>query len=375
MNQSSAKFILICLIPVFISLLLLGINLQDRAVQIQFAVLTLLSVFAFFGTIKFIPIVALLCLNRRLGGRDINKGTDNMVPESLGIVSGTIYLVCVIMFQPLFGSVLGEYNAALLGICFMMLLGFADDVLDLRWSIKIGLSFLAILPLLVSYSGSTFIAVPIPLRGLLGTSINLGLLYHVYMLFLAVFCTNSINILAGVNGLEAGQTIVIAGSLLLHAVIQFMIGVNTTTNLLSIFLTVPFISTTAGLLYYNWYPSQVFVGDTFTYQAGMTLAVVSILGHSSKTLMLFFIPQLINFAISLPQLFGFIPCPRHRLPKLNKETGKLECIKTNWNLLNLFLWIFGPMTEKQLCSAVLWFQVACNAGAFFIRYFVAEWFF
>lgn len=63
------------------------------------------------------------------------------------------------------------------------------------------------------------------------------------------------------------------------------------------------------------YPSKVFVGDTYTYFAGMTLAVVGILGHCSKTLMLFFIPQFINFIISLPQLFHIIPCPRHRLAK------------------------------------------------------------
>ena len=63
------------------------------------------------------------------------------------------------------------------------------------------------------------------------------------------------------------------------------------------------------------YPSEVFVGDTFCYFAGMTFAVVGILGHFSKTMMLFFIPQVINFIYSTPQLFHFIPCPRHRLPK------------------------------------------------------------
>jgi len=43
----------------------------------------------------------------------------------------------------------------------------------------------------------------------------------------------------------------------------------------------------------------------------MVFAVVGILGGFSKTMMLFFIPQLINFALSIPQLFGFIHCPRH----------------------------------------------------------------
>ena len=63
------------------------------------------------------------------------------------------------------------------------------------------------------------------------------------------------------------------------------------------------------------YPSSVFVGDTFCYFAGMTFAVVGILGHFSKTMLLFFIPQVVNFLYSLPQLFHIIPCPRHRLPR------------------------------------------------------------
>jgi UDP-N-acetylglucosamine--dolichyl-phosphate N-acetylglucosaminephosphotransferase len=39
------------------------------------------------------------------------------------------------------------------------------------------------------------------------------------------------------------------------------------------------------------YPSKVFVGDTFTYFAGMTIAVAGILGHFSETLLLFLVPQ------------------------------------------------------------------------------------
>ena len=63
------------------------------------------------------------------------------------------------------------------------------------------------------------------------------------------------------------------------------------------------------------YPSRVFVGDTFCYFAGMTFAVVGILGHFSKTMLLFFMPQVFNFLYSLPQLLHIIPCPRHRMPR------------------------------------------------------------
>ena len=50
------------------------------------------------------------------------------------------------------------------------------------------------------------------------------------------------------------------------------------------------------------FPSSVFVGDTFCYFAGMTFGVVAILGHFSKSLLLFFVPQLINFLYSIPQV-------------------------------------------------------------------------
>ncbi len=41
------------------------------------------------------------------------------------------------------------------------------------------------------------------------------------------------------------------------------------------------------------------------FNVGMTFAVTGILGHFSKTLLLFFIPQVINFLISFPQYNTF----------------------------------------------------------------------
>ena len=53
----------------------------------------------------------------------------------------------------------------------------------------------------------------------------------------------------------------------------FSISVKRFTDLLSIFVMLPFAAVTLGLLVYNWYPSRVFVGDTYTYFAGTTLAL------------------------------------------------------------------------------------------------------
>ena len=52
-----------------------------------------------------------------------------------------------------------------------------------------------------------------------------GLLYYLYMGMLAVFCTNAINILAGINGIEAGQSLVIAVSVIVFNIIELN-GIN-----------------------------------------------------------------------------------------------------------------------------------------------------
>lgn len=277
----------------------------------------------------------------------------------------------------------------------MLFLGFADDVLDIPWRVKLVLPTLASLPLLIAYSGGTGVVVPKPVRATLNfllektnlTSISLlqhvsvpsyvelGPLYKVYMILLVIFCANSINILAGVNGLEAGQTFVIACAVLFHNLHELG-GYSATVqsiadgHLFSVYLMLPLIATTLALLYFNWYPSQVFVGDTFTYFAGMTLAVAGILGHFSETLLVFFIPQIINFVYSLPQLFKLVPCPRHRLPRFEPETGLLHATP-NWNLVNLVLQVMGPCSELMLCVRLLVFQVVCCVFGFVARWLLA----
>lgn len=66
---------------------------------------------------------------------------------------------------------------ALLAICCMIFLGFADDVLNLRWRHKLLLPTMASLPLLMVYFtnfGNTVIVVPKPFRVLLGLHLDLG---------------------------------------------------------------------------------------------------------------------------------------------------------------------------------------------------------
>lgn len=344
-----------------------------------------LSAAGFFVTVKLIPVASRYVLRRNLFGYDINKkGTPQgliKIPESLGIVVGIVFLVLAILFQHFNftadSSWLVEYNAALASICFMILLGFVDDVLDVPWRVKLVLPSFAALPLLMAYAGHTTIVIPKPLIPYVGLEVlDLGWIYKLYMGLLVVFCTNSINIHAGINGLEVGQTVVIASAILIHNVMQ--IGASKDpeyqqAHAFSIYLVQPFLATSLALLCYNWYPSSVFVGDTYTYFAGMTMAVVGILGHFSETLLIFFAPQVLNFLLSLPQLAGLIPCPRHRLPKFDPNTGLLTGTNDG-TLVNFTLRLLGRMREESLCIVLLLLQAVACCFCFLLRWLLAGWY-
>lgn len=68
---------------------------------------------------------------------------------------------------------------------------------------------------------------------------------------LAVFCTNAINILAGINGVEVGQSVVIALSILLFNILELS-GPQSSQHIFSFYLILPFIAVSSALLKHNW---------------------------------------------------------------------------------------------------------------------------
>ncbi|KAF5304548.1 hypothetical protein FQA39_LY09599 [Lamprigera yunnana] len=223
-----------------------------------------MSVIAYVVTVKLIPKLKDMFIKANLFGIDMSKRTSEKVPEAMGVVTGCTFLITMFLFIPIpFGRFLFEDDfphdefveliAALLSICCMLLLGFADDVLDLRWRHKLLCPTIASLPLLMVYYvnfNSTTVIVPKPFRDILGFSLNLGILYYIYMGMLAVFCTNAINILAGVNGLEVGQSIVIAISITLFNLVELSSG-QWKAHQFSLFFMLPYIGTSAALLKHN----------------------------------------------------------------------------------------------------------------------------
>jgi UDP-N-acetylmuramyl pentapeptide phosphotransferase/UDP-N-acetylglucosamine-1-phosphate transferase len=311
---------------------------------------------------------------------------------------------------------LSSYLSGILSLQSMVLLGIGDDLFDIRWRHKFFMPAFAAIPMLIVYFvdfGVTKVVVPVPLQPYFGELLDLGWLYYLYMAGIAIFCPNSINILAGVNGIEVSQSLVIAVLLVLNDTLYLAPFTRyphpaTDSHLFSLYLLIPFIGVSLALWFHNWYPAKVFVGDTYCYFAGMVFAVVGILGHFSKTLLLLFIPQIFNFLYSAPQLFKVIPCPRHRLPHFNNITGLLEPSVTPWvrpprrpialilrllakfklvaltydkegeiiessnlTILNLWLVWWGPMREDKLAMGILAMQTVCGLLGLLVRHRLA----
>ena len=74
-------------------------------------------------------------------------------------------------------------------------------MLDLKWRYKLIFPFFFMIPIIRIYTGSTAIFMPYPLSLLLGDYIDISYFFYLYVTLLGIYCTNAINIYAGINGL------------------------------------------------------------------------------------------------------------------------------------------------------------------------------
>ncbi|ODQ65707.1 hypothetical protein NADFUDRAFT_82692 [Nadsonia fulvescens var. elongata DSM 6958] len=445
---------------VLTSSFLLGVGLIINPAQSALISSLGFALLSYSVTYVLIPRLGPSFVKIGLFGKDLSKKNNPVLPETMGAISAIVYLFTMYFFIPFMfykylvtitsgggnrdegleltdpvlsssnstdipvisasrlfpHNKLATYLSAILCLQSMFVLGVADDLFDIRWRNKFFLPAIASIPLLIVYYvdfGVTKVMVPAILQVYLGETVDLGLLYYGYMAAVAIFCTNCINIYAGVNGLEVGQSIVIALLILANDTLYLINPGHPAieSHLFSMYLLLPFLGVSFALLRYNWWPAKCFVGDTYCYFAGMVFAVVGILGHFSKTLLLFFIPQIFNFVYSVPQLFGLVVCPRHRMPRFNAKTGLLEVSRadlvappakwldfllrilaklrliaiwtkpdddkvivqvSNMTAINLCLVNMGPLREDRLTMVLMAVQLFTGVVAIVLRHSLAS---
>jgi UDP-N-acetylglucosamine--dolichyl-phosphate N-acetylglucosaminephosphotransferase len=263
-------------------------------------------------------------------GIDVHKLNMPKVAESGGIALMLAYLMGLFIFIPFLDiPSTNIYTEEIIGtaatVLFSTFIGLIDDIYEIRWRIKALTPMLGGVPLAVMSLGRPTISTPFGLLdfalfGLFG----LVFFYAFVVPFVVTACANAVNMLAGLNGLESGSTLIIASAL---TVLSIHEGKNE-----GLIILIPFIGALVAFLYFNKYPSRVFPGDVGT-----------------------FLPHTINATLFfIGKLKGNIP-PREAPMNLD---GTIPC-PTKWSLRCLVLQIH-PMKEKTL-TYVMWTIIALFA--------------
>ena len=219
-------------------------------------------------------------------------------------------------------------------------IGFADDIYEIRWRIKVLTPLLGGVPMAVMRLGRETITTPF---GVLDFAVfgSLGLvLFAVIILFAVTASANGVNMFAGLNGQEAGSTLIMSAALLFLAFrLEKAIGY---------IILVPFIGALVAFLYFNWYPSRVFPGDVGTLGMGAVIACVAILASLERAALIMFIPYIVNAVLFFIGKLKKAPPPRDG--RMNSD-GTLPAPSV-WSLRSIILHIH-PMKEKPLVITML----------------------
>lgn len=146
---------------------------------------------------------------------------------------------------------------------------------------RIILVFFAAIPLMVINAGES---------NVLG--IELGILFPLLAIPIGIVgATTTFNFLAGFNGLEARQGILLLSAM---SIVMYLTG----SSWLSV---IGFCLVAALIAFYifNSNPARVFPGDALTYAIGAAIASMAILGNAEKIAIFFFIPYILETILKL----------------------------------------------------------------------------
>ncbi len=207
-------------------------------------------------------------------------------PSMGGIAIYLGWLVAILITIPIFE--LAQYKFLLSGVLLIYILGFRDDISSLQARHK--LSFQILAGILVVYFGGIYLT---DLHGFLGISEIDEQWARPLTVFAIVALTNSFNLIDGIDGLAASVTI-LAGSVLAWMFLEM-------GQLSLAILSLSLCGAMIAFLFYNWFPSRIFMGDTGSMTTGFFISVLAILAVKGLSVAesISFPSNYISFVLSL----------------------------------------------------------------------------
>jgi len=221
---------------------------------------------------------------------DVHKPGKPAIASMGGIAVIVGYASGVMLTIIPFSQFLPELLSALVTVLLLGMMGMIDDILDLSRKTKTLMPLIASLPLIIVVSNDRTML--IPLVGVLG----LGVLYPLVLVPIGLAtASNLTNMLAGLNGLEAGMGSIAAASLL--------IATLTTGKQLGALIVAPIIGSLIAFLLYNRYPAKILPGNSTTYVIGGVIALSVILGDMEVIGVVCLVPYIFEFFVKGRTLF------------------------------------------------------------------------
>ena len=327
--------------------------------MVNYGAYALIGVSAFLVAFIIIPFFIRRMHMRKIVGKDMNKATQPEVAEMGGVVVllGFVFSIMLALFLHSYLGYFAELNllaliAALLTIVIVGVLGIVDDLIGWKKGIRqyqhALIPIFAALPIMVLPQTIGNTGVDVPLLGF----INFGVFYSLLIVPLAITgASNATNMLAGLNGLEAGLGIISALTLLIVGVILGDIEV--------VILTLGMVGALIAFLLFNKYPAKIFPGDSLTLMMGAGIASASIIGNIEKVgLMLFglyFVELLLKGRTKMQaESFGRI-----------QEDGTLKAPEKIGSLTHVIMRL-GKFNEKQVVYIIWGLQILVALVTFLV---------
>jgi UDP-N-acetylglucosamine--dolichyl-phosphate N-acetylglucosaminephosphotransferase len=280
---------------------------------------------------------------------DMNKHNHpKNVASSGGLIVVISFIIGVLFYVAFrtFFRVGVEINLQIFALTSTILLfaiiGLTDDLLGwnnggLSKRLRVVLSFVAAIPLIVIHAGESIMFVPI-----LG-QVEFGLLFPLFLVPLGIAgAATTYNFLAGFNGLEAGQGIIILSFL-------SYVAYATGSPWLSL-IGMVMVASLVPFFIFNKVPAKVFPGDILTYSVGGLIAIMAILGNFEKIAIFVFAPYILETALKVR---GGLK--KHSFGKPNKDNSLELPYKKIYGMTHLSIFILSKFKKKVYEKDVTYF--------------------
>jgi len=207
----------------------------------------------------------------RIGAIDVPKDDTRMHDFPIPRLGGLAMFIGFVLAVVLFSDISRQVQGILIGAVIIVITGVLDDILTLKWYIKLLTQIAAAVIAVLHGVVIEYIMNPVWFAG--PEYFRFGFAAYPITVFWIILMTNAVNLIDGLDGLAAGVSGIACLSLVAIALIM--------QNVLIAIIAAALLGSCLGFLPYNFHPNRekkMLMGDTGALMLGFLLANLSIMG-------------------------------------------------------------------------------------------------